>query len=113
MKILHILILHPFTLFNVQCLLKPCSAMFLDLVLVSVAPIIVVHSATVVAAGIGPSLDVDIHLVDLKLFFSDEPFLTLVALKLVLLFSMSISLVNSHHPGRSEHFGTYLALSAL
>jgi len=93
-----------FCLFCVLDLVEPCAAVFLFLVLVSVALVIVVHHATFVAAGIGPSLDVDIHLVDLKLFFSDEPFLTLVALKLVLLFSMSISLVNSHHPGRSEHF---------
>ena len=94
-----------FGLFCVLHLLEPCSAVFLDLVLVSVAPVVVVHSATVVAAGIGSSLDVDIHLVDPQLIFGDKPFLTLVALKLfVLLFSVSMALVFSHISGRFEHF---------
>ena len=94
-----------FCLFSVLNLLKPCSAVFLDLVLVSVAPVIVVHSATVVAARIGASLDVDIHLVDPQLLFANKPFLTLVALKLfVLLFSVYIPLMFSHISSRLEHF---------
>ena len=88
--------------------------MFLNLVLVSVAPVIVVHSATVVTAGIGPSLDVDIHLMDPQLLFANKPFLTLVALKLfVLLFGMSIPLVSSQDFGRFEYFGTDFTLGTL
>ena len=88
--------------------------MLLFLVNISVAPVVVVHSATVVAARIGPSLDVDIHLVDPQLLFAHEPFLTLVALKLfVLLFGMSIPLVSSQDFGRFEYFGTDFTLSTL
>ena len=75
------------------------------LVRVPVAPVVVVHAAAVVAAGIGPSLDVDIHLVDPQLLFADKPFLTLVALKLlVLLLGVSIPLVSSQDFGRFEYF---------
>ena len=100
-----LILLLGFTLFSVLHQLVPCAAMFLFLMLVSVASVIVVHSTTVVAARIGPSLDMDIHLVDPQLTFADKPFLTLVALKLfVLLFSVSTPLVCSQQLDRFEYF---------